>query len=93
MTGPDSVVRLRRDLDVEEFDDALLVWDERGRRLHHLDLRAAVVWDALRDGRRLLEVAADLAADFPGHEMAVYRDVTRLAQRLVDDGLAEVDPT
>lgn len=92
MTEPASVLRLRTDITVEEFDDALLLWDEQSQQLHHLDLSAALIWDALSVPRRLDDVAADLARDFPGHESRVLTDVTRLAQRLLDAGLAVLGP-
>jgi len=73
---------------VEGFDDALLVWDEHGRRLHHLDLLAAVVWDEL-DGRTLGAIAADLAPDFETAPAAIRGDLVTLSERLVAEGLLD----
>ena len=61
MTGVTANITLTHShgLAVERFDDALLIWDEDGRKLHRLDQPAASVWDEM-DGRSLGVIAAML---------------------------------
>jgi hypothetical protein len=85
-----TVARRRDDLAIETFDDAVLIWDEAARRLHHLDLLAAIVWEEL-DGRRdLRAVSEDLSRDFPTSSDQIADDVLGLARNLHDEGLLDV---
>ncbi len=84
MTSPEQVLVPRPELVAEWFEDALLVWDEASERLHHLDLRAALVWAEL-DGRPIGVVADALSRDFS--EAAVRQDVLTLCDRLLTEGL------
>jgi hypothetical protein len=87
--GVQSVLRHAPDLVIEEFDDALLIWDERGGHLHHLDLVASVVWDELDGRRSLAEVSVELAATLQGGGDHIETDVVRLAETLLAEGLLE----
>jgi hypothetical protein len=75
-------------LTVESFDDALLVWDESRKKLHHFDRLAAAVWQEL-DGRSLAEVASTLAADLGADESLVRHDLLTLGNVLLTEGLAQ----
>jgi hypothetical protein len=82
----DTVLLPVPQLVVEAFDDALLIWDESGGKLHHLDLPAAIVWEEL-DGRSLAEVADGLAAEYETDLSLVRSDVLTLGDRLLTEGL------
>ncbi|MGH8893622.1 MAG: PqqD family protein [Actinomycetes bacterium] len=86
----ESIVLPRPDLVVEEFDDAVLVWDESGGKLHHLDLFGAIVWEELDGVRSLAQLASDLAADFATTGPAVIDDLLELTGRLRSEGLIDV---
>lgn len=82
-----SVFARRVDLVVESFDDAVLIWDGEHRRLHHLDLWAAVFWEEL-DGRRAIgQIATELAREFGTSPARVVADLSAVARRLLHEGL------
>ena len=84
----DTVLARRPDLQVEEFDEAILIWDDRQEMLHHLDLGAALVWEGL-DGQRSMRVLLnDLHELFDGEARdRITADVLASAAQLVELGL------
>lgn len=69
---------------MEEFDDALLIWDETTTQLHHFDLPAAMIWDALDGTRTLAQVAELLRADLRTSPQGLNADLLSTAARLVE---------
>ena len=86
---PESVLLPRQDLVVEAFDDALLIWDESTGTLHHLDIRAALVWEHM-DGRPLQEIAVLIAQELDVERESLLDDLVTLGDNLVTRRLARV---
>lgn len=87
MITHESRVTTAGHLVVESFDDALLVWDDRTGRLHHLDQLAALVWDELDGHRSVSAVATDLQDLFPDAGAQLRDDVLALVHQLAAEGL------
>lgn len=86
----DSLHRIlarRVGLVVETFDDAVLIWDSERRRLHRLDLWAAVIWEELDGRREIGQMAVELAREFGISPACVTADLPAFARRLVRERL------
>lgn len=90
---PESVLCHSPHLVVEEFDDAVLLWDEQRSRLHQLNLVAAVVWEELDGRHTLAEICRRLADDLGGDDARIRADVLRLAETLLSEGLLQLADT
>lgn len=86
MTGVEDLLCPADGLHEEWFEDGILIWDETRALLHHLDLRAALVWSLL-DGRSLGQAAAELAQELGAAPGVVQQDVLTLGRRLRSRGL------
>jgi hypothetical protein len=86
MTDSESVMSPRLGLDVQNFADAMLIWDQAGQRLHHLDQLAALVWEEL-DGRTIGAIASSLAELFDAPAEPIEADMITLCDRLLAEGL------
>jgi hypothetical protein len=53
----------RNDLEIDEADDGLIVFDPRAEMVHHLNPSAAIIFD-LCDGTRDLDAIAALLGEF-----------------------------
>ena len=83
-----AVLRPREDLVLEVFDDAILIWDERRSKLHHLDAIAARIWSRIDGERSAGEISDALAIEFPDVPRdRLTGDVINLLQRVQDEGL------
>lgn len=69
------------------IDDEALVFATATGSLHHLDPVSLSTWTALRGGRPVSDVIAELAAAYPADGERVDADIRALVARLVDEGL------
>lgn len=82
-----TVFAPRVGLVVEAFDDAVLIWDGECRRLHCLDMWAAVIWEELDGRREIGQIASELAEELGISRARLAADISAVARRLVREGL------
>ena len=69
------------------LDDELVLFDPRQQRVHILNATAAFIWRQCDGARELTEIAAALAAIYPGSRAAIAADVAATVQQLANEGL------
>ena len=78
--------KIAGDLEVDEVDDGLVVFQERTERVHHLNATAAVVFQ-LCDGRRDRAEIAAIVGDLFGLDHEPAGEVQSCIDRLAQEGL------
>ncbi len=82
-------LRRREALIWRKVGDEVVILNEEGTQLCHLNQTAAHIW-TLADGTKTLQAVADgLCAQFEVDPVEALGDVQELAQQLVEAGLAE----
>lgn len=89
--GLGTVLHPRPGLLTEEFDDAVLIWDDATHQLHHLDLAAALVWEELDGRRSVQDIADELAGDLETPLDVLRADLVAIARQLVELGLVHAE--
>lgn len=87
MIDGDVVVGPAPALQVEVFDDALVIWDVDKEKLHHLDGIASTVWGEFDGDRTLDAISEVLAGRYSTERRQIQQDVVALVERLLDEGL------
>ena len=73
------------------IDDIFVLLDLRAGNYFGLDEVGALVWQKVRDGMSIGEIAEDLAGEFPVEKEVLVRDIVAFASELVARGLCIPD--
>lgn len=79
--------RIREDLTVVELDGEIVIYDERGDDIHHLNPTASVVFSLCDGGSTVREMAREIAEAFGAPEDQVEREVRPLLREFRKAGL------
>lgn len=77
------------ELVVEDFTADLVVWSIRQRSLHHLDLRAALIFDLVDGHRTVAEIVSALLKEFDVERASIVPDVVACLEQLVRVGIID----
>jgi hypothetical protein len=88
--SPGSTVMAAKHVHARRFDDEVVILDLEKGTYFGLDEVGARAWESLSEGLTLAQVARRLAAEYETPEEVVLGDISELAARLAEAGLASI---
>jgi hypothetical protein len=89
--SPESVLVRNERLAWRVLDgEAVILFPEAGT-LHRLNATGTVMWEQLNGDRTLADISTFLVSEYDAEHDEVARDLTHLADDLIDAGLARVE--
>lgn len=74
---------------VEDFVEDLVVWSIRQRSLHHLDLRAALIFDLVDGHRPVTDIVSALEGEFDIDRTSLTSDIMLCIEHLMSVGVID----